>query len=135
MPVHGGTQELSFPCEADLEMDDLATEGERIRGARARLREEYRGLYAAVSAILFEEDPIGINFETNADEYEPEVGTILPRLGSCRSVADVQRVTQEEFVRWFGRVEAGPVERYRRIAERIWEEWEKLAPERPPAPG
>ena len=41
-----------------------------------------------VSAILFEEDPIGINFADNTDKYQPEVDTILPRLKTCHTVAD-----------------------------------------------
>jgi len=34
-------------------------------------------LFAAITAVLFRHDPIGINFEINTDEYDPEAGTIL----------------------------------------------------------
>ena len=44
-------------------------------------------------------DPVGINFESNTDEYEPEVGTILPQLRSCKSADDVRRMVDREFVR------------------------------------
>jgi hypothetical protein len=36
---------------------------------------------------------------------------------------DVQRIVHEEFVRWFDRQIAGPVERYRGVAETIWGLW------------
>ena len=89
---------------------------------RRELKTRYGEAYVRLSAILFSEDPIGINFEENADEYEPEVGTILPRLQGCRDPQDVQRIVHEEFVRWFDPSTAGQADRYRRIAERIWAE-------------
>lgn len=97
---------------------------------RRRLRESSRGLFDAIEAILFDEDPIGINFEHNGGEYEPEVETILPRLAGCADADAVQRVVHEEFVRWFDPVIAGPPERYAQIATRIWT---VLASRRPPA--
>lgn len=89
------------------------------RASREALRQEFGALYGRVSAILFEEDPIGINFGTNTDEYDPEVDTILPRLAACVTVEDVRAVVHAEFVRWFDPGTAGPAERYTRIAERI----------------
>ena len=96
------------------------TDQEQILAKRAALRAEYGELFEQVSAILFEEDPIGINFETNTDEYEPEVGTILPRLSECSSSEDVRRVVHEEFVRWFDAETAGPIENYTEVANQIW---------------
>jgi len=67
---------------------------------RQALRRHYPVLFDEVSSILFRHDPIGINFETNTDEYEPEVGTILPRLkeahhpmagGNLESVSNIKR--------------------------------------------
>ncbi len=99
------------------------TEFERRRLERKRLRVKYGDLFDKISAMLFECDPMDINFETNTDEYEPEVGTIIPRLPNCKSVADVRRVVHEEFVRWFSAVDTGPEDRYQEIAERIWALW------------
>jgi len=98
------------------------TEDEDIGRRRDGLQREYRVAFDRMSSILFAEDPVGINFEVNADEYEPEVRTILPRLRDCRSVDDVRRVVHEEFVKWFDDSTAGPAEKYQSIAERIWEE-------------
>jgi hypothetical protein len=50
------------------------------REERKALSGTYKRLFTEVSAILFRHDPIGINFEGNTDEYDPEAGTILPRL-------------------------------------------------------
>ena len=96
-------------------------EVDRLKHQRSELKRRYGDAYARLSAILFAEDPIGINFDENTDEYEPEVGTILPHLDSCRSVEEVNRLLYSEFVRWFGVATAGPPTRYRRIAERVWE--------------
>ena len=97
---------------------------ERIQLRRKQLRQEYGSLFDRVSAILFDLDPIGINFETNTDEYEPEVGTILPRLKSCHSVKDVRRIVHREFIRWFDRKIAGPETHYQQAAESIWAAWQ-----------
>lgn len=93
---------------------------------RADLRKRYKGAYSWLAGLLFEEDPIGINFGDNSDEYEPEVGSILPRLASCRGLDDIQRVVHEEFCAWFGADTAGPFERYSRIASRIHAELSEL---------
>jgi hypothetical protein len=90
---------------------------------RQLLRSTYGTLFDDIASILFEEDPIGINFETNKDEYEPEVGTILPRLANARSVDDVERILHEEFCRWFDNVDVGPKERYRFAAQKVWLLW------------
>ncbi len=92
------------------------------RARRDDLKREYGRLYSKVAAILFEEDPMGINQDDNTDEYEPETDTILPRLKFCQTVHDVRSVVHEEFVRWFSSDLAGRPEHYERIAKRIWAE-------------
>jgi hypothetical protein len=90
---------------------------------RKAVRLQYRELFDALSTLLFRADPIGINFETNTDEYEPEVGTIIPRLRHAKSEADVQLIVHEEFCRWFDSETAGPITDYRDLASQIWDEW------------
>lgn len=99
-------------------MEDVET----ARKRRAELKRRYCVAFERASKILFTEDPVGINFEENTDEYEPEVGTILPRLHACQSVDDVQKVVHEEFVKWFDDSIAGPLDRYGAVASRIWAE-------------
>ena len=98
----------------------------RVAAARAEREHVLVGredLVSRVEALLFYEDPIGINFDTNTDEYLPEAQTIVIRLPEATSPDDVQRIVHEEFVRWFDRQIAGPVERYRVVAESIWGLW------------
>jgi hypothetical protein len=99
------------------------TEADDIREDRERLRKENRHLFDEISSILFVADLMGINFEMNTDEYEPEVGTILPRLKNCNSVDDVRQVVHEEFVRWFSPDVAGAESRYEKVAKDIWKAW------------
>ena len=87
------------------------------------LRDEHGNLFDVIAEILFKNDPIGINFASNADEYEPEAETILPRLETCYSVEDVLSVVHQEFCHWFTPEIAGPEERYQEVAEDIWRVW------------
>lgn len=90
---------------------------------RKALKEQYGALFDRISSALFEADPVGINFETNTDEYDPEVGTIIPRLKHAASAHDVEAIIHEEFCRWFSLEDAGPKKQYRLVATRVWEFW------------
>jgi hypothetical protein len=83
---------------------------EDIMRERAELKHRYREAYDHLEALLFQEDPMGINFGDNADEYAPEVGSMLPKLQSRCSVPDVRNVVHKEFARWFSPSDAGPPE-------------------------
>jgi hypothetical protein len=98
---------------------------EEIETENRRLRDEYGALFDDVAAILFRYDPMGVNFDDNTDEYEPEARTILPRLKTCHSPQDVLTVVHEEFERWSDPEIAGPREAYAKIAEEVWTLWRK----------
>ena len=98
---------------------------EEILEERRRLKAKYGELFEVVSEILFRNDPMGINFEFNTDEYEPEVGTILPRLKDCSSTSDAVKVIHQEFVCWFDPEIAGTEENYKIVAQEIWDAWKK----------
>jgi hypothetical protein len=91
--------------------------------ANKEARRTYGALFDAVSAVLFRHDPIGINFDTNTDEYDPEARTILPRLASCQSESDVLPVLLEEFRRWVGDDIREDKVSYVPIAADIWRLW------------
>ena len=91
-----------------------------VYASRESIRSAYPDLFARVSEILFRLDPIGINVEDNSDEYEPEVGTIIPRLAYVTTLDAVRFVVHDEFVKWFTAEVAGPEARFTRIAEEIW---------------
>ena len=89
-----------------------------------KARKTYGALFDAVSALLFQHDPIGINFGTNTDEYDPEARTILPR-PACRCEADVLRVVIEEFHHWFGEDIREDGANYKQITVEIWDLWSR----------
>jgi hypothetical protein len=110
----------------------METELEAIQRRRQWLRSEFGALYDRVSVILFEEDPAGVNFEHNTDEYESEVELILPSLRSCSSEEDVQRAVHAAFLKMFSEETANPSDRFRRIAGLIWAEISSLSTARRP---
>jgi hypothetical protein len=82
---------------------------------------QFAALREAVSRALRDADPIGlIQGGAPLDEYDPEVGTVLPRLRGATSCGDVRTILHEEFVHWFGDEVAGRIEHYDQAAESIW---------------
>jgi hypothetical protein len=104
----------------------METEVDAIRRRRRELRAEFGPLYDRVSAILFEQDPGDVNFGDNTDEYESEVDLIVPRLRSCTSVDDVQRVVVDVFSKMFDDDTVSSPARFRRVASLIWTELSSL---------
>jgi hypothetical protein len=95
----------------------------RIKAAKDERQRRLVGQEDRVSSIerlLFDQDPIGINFVENTDEYQPEAETITLRLPEVSTKADLLRIVHEEFVAWFGESTAGPINRYERITSEIW---------------
>jgi hypothetical protein len=92
-------------------------------GYTARMTEAER-LAADISRLFFKLDPIGINFDDNTDEYDPEAAAIVARLPSCRSVDDVTAATHAVFVAHFDGDIAGPIDGYRVIAAEVWRLWQ-----------
>ena len=73
------------------------SEALRSRGERADPE-----LVRELTAVLFQADPIGLNFEQNVDEYAAEAASIVARVTDDAERADVRRVVVEEFAHWFG---------------------------------
>lgn len=87
-----------------------------------RARARYQALRAAVERVVNEADPVGLlEGGAPADEYSPELGTIVPRVAKAQSVEEVTTVLHEEFVRWFGGDNASPRDAYDTAAAKIWE--------------
>jgi hypothetical protein len=95
-----------------------------LRCKDVRVRQKFGGFFDEVSSILYQVDPMGINYEINPDEYEPEASTILPRLREWNSLMDVQQIIHQEFIRWFNKESAGSESHYQQAAERIWNAWQ-----------
>ncbi|HEY8181724.1 MAG TPA: hypothetical protein VII32_05755 [Thermoanaerobaculia bacterium] len=99
----------------------MKTSHEESKHRRSELKVKYSALFAAFAEILFRLDPAGINFEVNSDEYEPEVGTILPRVIDATSVEEIVPVLREELSRWFGGGIRRPGTTYEEIARELYE--------------
>ncbi|EGL53227.1 MULTISPECIES: hypothetical protein [Methylophaga] len=100
-----------------------------MKTERASIKNQFKGLYSEVERILFRLDPMGINFEDNTDEYDPEVDIILPRLKTANTELEVLDIIHEEFCRWFDSELVGnknnPI--YREIAKEVWSAWIKFS--------
>lgn len=92
---------------------------------RKALRRKYDEFFRWLSKLLFDADPIGINYVSNTDEYDSESGTIIPRLIHANSEGDVRHIIHEEFCKWFGVEEVGPIDAYSAIATTVWAEWQR----------
>jgi hypothetical protein len=114
---------------------ELVAKVKAQREARENIKAENPELFQAISPSLLRADPFGIYFGNNTDEYEPEAGTIIPRLPSCTSEEDVLQVVHQEFCQWFGDDTAGSKDKYRAVSKEIWEVWNKLKTQPPHAPG
>ncbi len=88
------------------------------------LRLRYLNLHRGLSELLYRHDPISLAAAgAPKDEYESEVGTIIPRLKDATSVDDIRRIVHQEFSHWFGEDTAGPESAYTGIAHEIWEKF------------
>ena len=84
-------------------------------------RSRYRNLVAVATRAIDSADPIGlVQMGAPADEYSPEVGTVVPRVSRASSAPEVRRILHEEFVHWFDE-SAGPEENYASAALEISE--------------
>lgn len=94
-----------------------------LRASKLKRKKLYLQLFAKVADIFFRHDPIGINFDTNTDEYHPEVGTVLAKLPHSTTKEEAQKMVHGEFQRWFTPDLAGPLERYRLLTDELWAHW------------
>lgn len=78
-------------------------------------------VYTLVKQAIDQADPMRL-LEIGApeDEYESEIREIAGQVGTCTTVAEVQMLLHEVFVRWFDAQLAGPKEQYRAPAQTIW---------------
>ena len=99
----------------DLQWERIQAEVRTAKQSRFEQTVTQRDLVDAMSQILFRADPVGINFETNTDEYDAEAETIVIGLPNARRPEDVTALTHETFVQWFDAQVAGSIESLRRV--------------------
>lgn len=85
-------------------------------------RQRYQALLLAVGRAIDDADPLGLlKGGAPADEYGPEIGTIVPRVAKAQSVQEVAAILHDEFIRWFGGDIGDPGHAYDTPAATIWE--------------
>ena len=84
------------------------------------LTSRYKAECKIISKLLFEKDPVGINFEDNTDEYDSEAAMILGKLNTCKNVQDVKKLVYNVFMNHFDKETAGPIEIYTDLAEELY---------------
>ncbi len=72
-----------------------------------------------ISELLFEHDPMGLNFGDNTDEYDAEAEAIASRLKAGMRAQRVCAIVHEEFRRWFAPMNVGDANRYQTIARQL----------------
>src|SRR5215471_1145914 len=109
----------------DAQWERIQAEVRTAKQSRLEQTATQRELVDAVSQILFRADPIGINFETNTDEYDAEAETIVIVLPNAHRPKDVTALTHETFVQWFDAEDAGSIDHYNAVASEIWNLWKR----------
>lgn len=109
--------------DSSVDWEAKQAEIQSARARRAAATANSQELVAEVARVLYNADPIGINFETSIDEYAAEAETIVINLPRVAGVAQTQALVHETFVTWFGPSSAGSSDRYAGVAVEIWIAW------------
>ena len=92
-----------------------------------RHADEHVGAYAElldeVSATLFLHDPLGLNLDEHAGEYDEVAARVLARLRTVNNRWDAAGVIHAASVDAAGPQRAGRPERYRDLAGDVWDVW------------
>ncbi len=89
--------------------------------AKEQLWREQPELFEAILKALFSHDPYGFcDSKYGTTAYCHEVSTILPRLSTTMSYAEVLRIIREEFTYWFFEPKRRDQSAYEAMARDIW---------------
>jgi hypothetical protein len=80
-----------------------------------KLKDKYGSLFHAVSKLLFTSDPLGVNFENNIDEYDPEAERILSQIHTYKNEDELQRMIYGIFHSTNSALD--------NIAKELWHQW------------
>lgn len=85
-------------------------------------------LFHRIRSIINTLDPLGIVTDRSAeDEYDAQVGSILPRLQEAHAPEDVRDIVKSEFARWFEAHLISDWEPPYNAVESIWHEWQRFS--------
>lgn len=111
-----------MPGRAPLDRSDGAA---GAGGAADEFRGAYRDALDEVSAALFLHDPLALNLEEHAGEYDALAASVLARLRTVNNRWDAAGVIHRACVDAAGPRRAGRPDRYRDVAGDVWEVWER----------
>ena len=83
----------------------------------------YAELLDEVSATLFLHDPLGLNLDEHAGEYDAVAARVLARLRTVGNRWDAAGAIHDACVAVAGAARAGRPDRYRDLAGDVWELW------------
>ena len=92
-------------------------------GAHAGFRGAYADLLDEVSATLFLHDPLELQLDEHAHEYDALAATVLARLRTVNNRWDAAGEIHAACAALVGRRRAGRPERYRDLAGDVWDVW------------
>ena len=93
-----------------------------VEDYRKKRVKEYSEAFDKVSMVLFEHDPIGLNFDDNVDEYELEAGMVVSQFSKANSVDELETIILKIFVECFDEeLATRKREVYQLIAKEVWQ--------------
>lgn len=100
---------------------ELTEEEKReIEEIRKNRTEKQGKKFNDISEILFRYDPIGLDFDTNIDEYDYEADLILKELPNQETVEQLTETIHAIFIKCFDNKLAKERDLYKHIAQEIW---------------
>ncbi len=112
----------------DADWERVSAEVRTAREHRLAALHGQELLVDELTAVLFEADPIGLNFETNTDEYAAEAQSIALRLPEVNDLNQLRELVHQEFVRWFDADLAGSPSKYTTLAQKVLTVWHRHHP-------
>lgn len=116
---------LLYTNGSPLAADEASKDSDNWDSLKSTITSQHPLLLKAISAILFESDPMCLNFYTNDDEYDPEAISIISELNGAKSVDDAADIVIEQFQHWFD-CDLSPYKdnsKFIRMSRRIWVAW------------
>ena len=108
-----------------LSTDEARNDSDSWESIKMKIRTQHPLLLTVISSILFESDPMCLNFGSNDDEYDPEAISIISELTVAKSTEDVANIVIVQFLHWFD-CDLSPYkdnDKFIRMSQRIWLAW------------
>ncbi len=105
--------------------DEAKNDSDNWESLEMKIRAQHPFLLKELSSILFESDPMCLNFGNNNDEYDPEAVSIISELSEEQRPEDVADIVIVQFRNWFD-CDLSPYkdnDKFTKMSKRIWLAW------------